>query len=190
MDEKTRCKHTEFFKTKKEIEEASCVLFKKWESRGIKVTHVRLDGAGENRVLQQRSDSVDWQLGIKFEYTARSTPQQNSLAEVGFATLTNRTRAMVYRANIPNKLKHRVYKSAAEYATDMDGLMLVEINGVIKTRFEHFLGEFPQFAKHLRTWGEAGVVKLKNATSLKMNMKDIACMFAGYAKQNLSLIHI
>ena len=85
-----------------------------------------MDGAGANRVLQKRS-------GIQFEYTARSTPQQNSLVEVRFATLTNRTRAVVYHANIPDKLKHRTYKSAAEYVTNMDRLVMCDLKGVIKT---------------------------------------------------------
>ena len=141
-----------------------------------------MDGAGENRMLQQRADSAAWQLGIKFEYTARDSPQQNSLAEVGFATLTNRTRAVVYRANVPSKWKHKTYKSAALYVTDMDGLMLATINGETKTRYEHFLKEFPKFALMLRTWGEAGVVKLKTSTSPKMNNKGTTCMFVGYAK--------
>jgi hypothetical protein len=182
VDETTTCKFSEFFGTKKEIEEFCCELFKKWSQQGITVTHVRMDGAGENRTLQKRAESVDWQLGIRFEYTARDSPQQNSLAKVGFATLTNRTRAVVYRANVPSKWKHKVYKAAALHVTDMDGLMLVTIDGVTKTRYEHFYGSFPKFARLLRTWGEAGVVKLKTSTSPKMNNKGTTCMFVGYAK--------
>ena len=40
-------------------------------------------------------------MKCEFELTARDTPQQNSLAEVGFATLANRGRAMMHRANLP-----------------------------------------------------------------------------------------
>ena len=89
VDEATLYKNTQFFATKKEIEEANCVLFKKWESQGTKVTHVPMDGTGENWMLQKRAESADWKLRILFEYTAQSTPQQNSQVEVGFATLTN-----------------------------------------------------------------------------------------------------
>jgi hypothetical protein len=37
-----------------------------------------MDNAGENKLLQKRSESKDWKLGIKFKYTARATPQQNA----------------------------------------------------------------------------------------------------------------
>jgi hypothetical protein len=36
------------------------------------------------------------------------TPQQNHLAEIAFATISNRGRAMMYRANIPDKVKPKV----------------------------------------------------------------------------------
>ena len=65
-------------------------------------------------------------------------------------------------------------------ATHLDGLTVVELNGVMKTRYEHFVGQNPMFAKHLRTWGEAGTVKIKTSTSPKLNDKGTHCMFVGY----------
>jgi hypothetical protein len=53
------------------------------------------------KLLQQRSQSADWKLNIKFEFTARDTPQQNHLAELGFAHLANYGRALMARANVP-----------------------------------------------------------------------------------------
>eukprot|EP00957_Ditylum_brightwellii_P026824 2028146-Ditylum_brightwellii.AAC.1 len=44
---------------------------------------------------------ADWKLNIKFEYTTRDTPQQNSLATVGLATLSNRGKTMMIAANVP-----------------------------------------------------------------------------------------
>ena len=40
-------------------------------------------------------------MSFEFEFTAHDTLQQNSLAEVGFATLANCGRAMMHRANLP-----------------------------------------------------------------------------------------
>eukprot|EP00957_Ditylum_brightwellii_P004967 378223-Ditylum_brightwellii.AAC.1 len=37
------------------------------------------------------------------------------------------------------------------------------------------------FAKHLRTWGDAGTVKVKKATIPKLSNKGVQCMFIGYA---------
>lgn len=44
----------------------------------------------------------------------------------------------------------------------LDGLTIIERIRVKKTRFEHWGGELPKFANHLRTWGEAGVVALRD----------------------------
>jgi len=62
---------------------------------GRAVEKIRLDNAEENKLLQKCSKCADWKLGIDYEFTARDTPQQNSLSEVAFATLANRGRAMM-----------------------------------------------------------------------------------------------
>ena len=42
----------------------------------------------------------------------------------------------------------------------------------------------PTFAKHLRTWGEAGTVKTKTNTTPKVQDRGITCMMAGYSKDH------
>jgi hypothetical protein len=42
-------------------------------------------------------------LDIQYEFMARDTPQQNHLAELGFAVLANRGRALMHRATVPMK---------------------------------------------------------------------------------------
>jgi hypothetical protein len=61
----------------------------RWKQSGRGAEIIRLDNAGENKLLQQRSQSADWKLNMKFEFTACDTPQQNHLAELGFAYLAN-----------------------------------------------------------------------------------------------------
>jgi hypothetical protein len=65
--------------------EPACAQLQKWKQAGLGVTHVRLDNAGENTKLQERAESTAWKLGVQFEYTARDTPQQNHLDELGLA---------------------------------------------------------------------------------------------------------
>eukprot|EP00980_Cylindrotheca_fusiformis_P024487 scaffold11958_cov69-Cylindrotheca_fusiformis.AAC.1 len=89
-----------------------------------------MDNAGENLKFEQRANSAAWKLAIKPEYTARNTPQQNHLAELGFATLWNRSRAMMIAANIPSEIRYRVARKACELATKLDGLLVKEVNGV------------------------------------------------------------
>jgi hypothetical protein len=105
VDEHTELKISDFFDTKSGMVEPTCAKLYKWNQNGIKVKKIRLDNAGENKLLQQRADSKDWKLAIDFEFTSAMTPQQNHLAEIAFATLSNRGR--VYRANIPDKVNPR-----------------------------------------------------------------------------------
>jgi hypothetical protein len=115
---------------------------------GVGPWYLRMDNAGENKLLADRIQSKDWKLPIIVEWTARDTPKQNFPAEIGFATLLGRARAMLQKANIPTE--------AVKTATHLDGLIPQEIDGVVKTRFEHEFGANPPFAKALRTWGEVG----------------------------------
>ena len=48
---------------------------------------LRQVNAGENKAVEARCQSSDWQLDVTFEYTARSTPQQNSPVETGFTVV-------------------------------------------------------------------------------------------------------
>jgi len=105
VDERTQLKFSNFYPTKNGMVEPTCEQFHKWKSNGILVDYVRMDNAGENTLLQKRSESKDWKLGIKFEYTARATPQQNALAEVSLATLANRGRAIMSAANLPEEIR-------------------------------------------------------------------------------------
>jgi hypothetical protein len=89
VEERTQLKFSDFYPTKNGMIEPTCEQFYKWKQSGKQVKYVRLDNAGENKKLQKRCESSDWKLGIKFEYTAHATPQQNSLSEVGFTMIAN-----------------------------------------------------------------------------------------------------
>eukprot|EP00957_Ditylum_brightwellii_P007549 570986-Ditylum_brightwellii.AAC.2 len=104
-------------------------------------------------------------MDIQFEYTARATPQQNHLAELGFASLTNKGRTMMHRAILDKAMQYKLFPKAFATATLLDGLGMVEIKGVKKLCFKNFAGVLPKFAKHLRTWGIAGTIKMHKKTS-------------------------
>jgi hypothetical protein len=120
VDERTQLKFSSFYEKKSDMVEPTCVQLNKWQQAGLKVTYIRLDNAGENLKLQEVSDSKEWKLGIKYEYTARDTPQQNHLAELGFAVLANRGRALMIRANVPMTDRYLLFKEAFATATLLD----------------------------------------------------------------------
>jgi hypothetical protein len=108
-------------------------------------------------------------MNPKIEFTPRDTPQYNHLVEIGFPTIRKQATALMNEANIPKAKRYKVWYKAYGTATKLDGLVPAEINGKTQTRDEHFYGKNPAFAKHLRTWGEAGVVKLKEKTQPKLD---------------------
>ena len=184
VDKLTGMKWSEFYERKSDMVEPTCIQFNKWKQDGKPVGIVRCDNGGENKALETRCESADWKLGIVFEWTARNTPQQNSLVEVGFTTIGNRGRAMMIAANVAYALRFKLFREAYMCATLLDGLVVVEINGVSKTRQEHWGATLPKWSNALRTWGEAGVVTLKSKMTPKMANKGLSCMFVGYAPQH------
>ena len=58
---------------------------------------LRQDNAGKNKAIEDHCKESDWQLNVKFEYTARATPQQNLLVETSFTVIAARARAMILR---------------------------------------------------------------------------------------------
>ena len=87
---------------------------------------------------------------------------------------------MMIAANLPKKVRHKMFPCAFSAATNPDNLVLMTINGTTKTRYEHWRGKFPGFVKNIRTWGEAGTVKVKSKTSPKLNNKGTNCVLVGY----------
>jgi hypothetical protein len=131
--------------------------------------------------LLKKLCAVDWKLSIEFEFTACNKPQKSSIAETAFYTIACCCCAMLHHANIPED--QHVYfwnNKCFEMATKVDGLAVVTIDGITKTRYEHWFGSNPAFANHLRMWGEAGVVTLTMNMQLKLRDHGYNCMFVGY----------
>jgi hypothetical protein len=61
-------------------------------------------------------------------------------------------------------------------------VIAVTINGVTKTRYKHARLPIPPFVKHLRTLGEAGIIK--NMKDGKVGDRGITMMFVGCAEEH------
>jgi hypothetical protein len=136
-----------------------------------------------------KEDGLIWTRWIpsEAEFTPRATPQHNSLAETGFATLLKRARALLADANVPLELRYKLYTEVIRTAAKLDSLVVIKRQGMEKTRYEIFYqGIKPKWAAHLRTWGEAGVVKLKTLATTKLEDRGVTCMFVGYAEDHSS----
>ena len=151
---------------------------------------LRVDNARENNLLATRMVSDEWKINVIIELTARDTPQQNSPVEVRFVVIGNRAGAMMIAANVPSEFKHLLFPEAVRTATLLDGLVPLKVEGRHITRHEHILGKLPAFVQHLRTWGEAGAVKIKaRHMHPKVEPKGATCMLVGYAEQHAGDCH-
>jgi hypothetical protein len=65
VDERTGLKFSDFFPTKNGMVEPTCEKFQRWQNTGKPVKIVRMDNAGENKLLEKRCGSVDWKLPIE-----------------------------------------------------------------------------------------------------------------------------
>ena len=92
-------------------------------------------------------------MPITFEYTARATPQQNSLVEVKFNTVAARARSVMTGAKIPENVKKYVFNECLSTVTLIGGLIVRTIDGKEATQFEHWDNTLPKFAKKFERVG-------------------------------------
>ena len=85
-------------------------------------------------------------------------------------------------ANVPLAQRYKLFCEAACTAAKLDWLTTINLKGVEKARIEHFGMKIPGFAKHLRTWGEAGTIK--TGKDGKVGDRGATCMFIGYANNH------
>ena len=149
-----------------------CQLLSHWRAINKKVEIVRCDNAGENRKFEELAKSGKYQLGITLEYTARSTPEQNSRVEKSIETKYNRTRACLAFDHIPEPIKHYILRECVTQVTNTSNLELLTIRDKKMCRYEAFYGIRPAYANHLHVFGEAYVVHDKKIATKKWKIKE------------------
>ena len=87
---------------------------------------------------------------------------------------------MMNGANLRRKERCKLFRESFSTAAMLDGLTMITRKGKTMTRYEHWNGVLPKFCRHLKKWGEAGVVTLRDLKKSKMQDKGITCMFVGY----------
>ena len=87
---------------------------------------------------------------------------------------------MMSNAECEDTQRTYLVNEALNCAVMLDWLVVIEIDGVAKTRAEHYDGKIPKFSKNLRIWGEAGVVKTRTVKTSKLQDRGVTMMFVGY----------
>ena len=120
------------------------------------------------------------EMGIKFEYTAPGTLQQNGVVERAFVTLIGRGRAMINYMGFTVKKRQEMWCEAAQTATMLDNVMVQEKGGKPPMKF---YGEDPKYAKYLRTFGEIGMTAISSnkVGKTKLDPRGHSSIFVGYS---------
>ena len=134
----------------------------------------------EKKSTEKEVNNRKWRLNIKFEYTTRNIPQHNSFTDVAIATITNRGRAIMSRANVPAKYWTPLFRYTVTATTKLDMLLIIEVEESRVMRCLHWAGSVPKSVKHLKTWEEVGTVTTKSNSTSKPRDCDVHCMFVGY----------
>ena len=121
LDEHSDMCWSRFPKQKSDLQKIALAFIKELEQEeGTAVASIRLDNSGENRTLKASCKQEG--VGIKFEFTAPNTPEQNRRIERKFATLYGRMRVMMNA--IPKQGTNTLWTKATETATDLDNLII------------------------------------------------------------------
>ena len=83
-------KQSVFYRNKAGFVKPMCEQINNARESGRPIACLRQDKAGENKTIKHHCQSADWQLNVKFEYTARATPQRNSPVETRFTAVAAR----------------------------------------------------------------------------------------------------
>jgi hypothetical protein len=90
-----------------------------------------------------------------------------------FAVTGNKGRVLLIRANALFKYRFHLFVEAFNTTTDLDGLIVVDLNGKRATRYDFFYGVIPPWTKFLKNWAEAGTVRTKTAAIPKLTEQGV-----------------
>ena len=119
VDDQTRMKWSRFLGKKSDLRDEVLPLIKRLIATGREVKKVRMDNAGENRILGNDLK----EMGLQVEYVAPNTPQQNGVVERAFATCTARGRAMMKAAGLSEQLKGKLWAECFQTAVVLSNLV-------------------------------------------------------------------
>ena len=148
------------------------------------VQYLRMDNAGENQALQKVLEAGD--LQVKVEYTSPDTPQQNGVAERGFASIQGAVRSMLFSTAFSRFYYYRFWAEAVSLATCLDNHKVRMGNSTSASTA--FLGKnSPKLPFPLIPFGcpgikKTGVVGFRK----KLDARGDECYFMGYSPNHSS----
>ena len=186
VDNYTGMKWSFFLRTKDEQADV-LVSFVKQIPLKYMIERWRFDNAEENKATQKAFEEN--KFGIKVEFTACETPQQNGTVERAFATLYGRVCAMFIEAGFETLKKEQYWPECVATATKLDNILVSSNKDT--SPYKQFYGTPSPIREHLRTFGEIGIVTRHNNQPIRGKLDDrgVPCVFLGYAKDHSANVY-
>jgi hypothetical protein len=136
----TQLKLPSFLAKKIDQVSESCELLHSFQHKGMPVSKIRCDNAGENKVLERTLKTAQWRMtNVEMEYTARDTPQQNSIAELGIWHTVLKAKTLMRATNVPMKFRYFLFPDAVKTAAKLDALHFTSIWALRKLGMNIFM---------------------------------------------------
>ena len=92
-------------------------------------------------------------------------------------------------AGFENGKQEKLWPECAATATKLDNILVNKLSE--KSAYENFYGEKSPIEKHLRIFGEVGIVTKHNNQRIrsKLDKQGIPCVFMGYAKDHAANVY-
>ena len=111
-----------FIKHKDNLEVEGLKIFKKVCAMNIQVKMIRMDNAGDNRLLQKALEQEEF--NIDFQCMVAGTPQQNSQVKRKFTTLYGKVCSTLNVVRIVQGLHHKLWAECAAHVTNMENTIV------------------------------------------------------------------
>ncbi len=179
VDDATRYKWSFFVKSKGELGK-TVQRFICGNAPRNNIKYLRCDNAGENQALRELCDKY----GIKMEWTAPYTPQENGVVERGFVTVRQKAVAMMAQVSLEDEFKQSLWAEALSTATTLSNITVSKPNE-LESSYVRFFGEVPPILKSLKIFGSTSYVTKRNIKN-KYEKRAFKCMMMGYAQDHAS----
>lgn len=124
--------------------------------------------------------SKDWAVlePLDFEFMSRDTLLHNCLVELALLFMAGKAWAMIGGAFVPEDLRAKVVLVVVACATQLDSLVMVDVNGKLATCNTHTFGVKDMWSQNLCIWRSTGAVTV--GKYLKTADRGPTVMFVGY----------
>lgn len=178
MDDFTSMKWSVFLKAREQLSEKGMEFLGNLKSHRIVPKGLRCDNTVENKIFEREQKLKG--IGIKFEYTAPNTPQQNGVVERAFATLYRCTRAAIKAAEFPEGLKQKLWAEGGQTSTRLNNGMIMKAG--LQRSHKMFYGEEEFQPGLLHCIREMAVVAKRETIKLKLADQGKMIIFVRYAR--------